>query len=33
MLHMAIVRSPIAHGRIVSIDTSAALAVEGVSRS
>jgi aerobic carbon-monoxide dehydrogenase large subunit len=24
MLHMAIVRSPIAHGRIVSIDTSAA---------
>ncbi len=30
MLHMAIVRSPIAHGRIVSIDTSAASAVEGV---
>ncbi|MDX1449175.1 MAG: aerobic carbon-monoxide dehydrogenase large subunit [Acidimicrobiia bacterium] len=30
MLHMAIVRSPIAHGRIVSIDTSAAQAVEGV---
>jgi carbon-monoxide dehydrogenase large subunit len=30
MLHMAIVRSPIAHGRIVSIDTSAAMAVEGV---
>ncbi|HVR31886.1 MAG TPA: aerobic carbon-monoxide dehydrogenase large subunit [Acidimicrobiia bacterium] len=30
MLHMAIVRSPIAHGRVVSIDTSAAMAVEGV---
>ncbi|MEX0756658.1 MAG: molybdopterin cofactor-binding domain-containing protein, partial [Acidimicrobiia bacterium] len=30
MLHMAIVRSPIAHGRIISIDTSAAMAVEGV---
>ncbi len=30
MLHMSIVRSPIAHGRIVSIDTSAAEAVEGV---
>ncbi|MGA7270835.1 MAG: aerobic carbon-monoxide dehydrogenase large subunit [Acidimicrobiia bacterium] len=30
MLHMAIHRSPIAHGRIVSIDTSAAEAVEGV---
>ncbi|MFP5331610.1 MAG: aerobic carbon-monoxide dehydrogenase large subunit [Acidimicrobiia bacterium] len=30
MLHMAIVRSPIAHGRIVSIDTSAAMAIEGV---
>jgi carbon-monoxide dehydrogenase large subunit len=30
MLHMAIVRSPIAHGRIVSIDTEAASAIEGV---
>ena len=30
MLHMAIVRSPIAHGRIVSIDTKAASALEGV---
>ena len=30
MLHMAIVRSPIAHARIVSIDTSAAEAMEGV---
>jgi len=30
MLHMAIVRSPIAHGRLVSIDASAAEAVEGV---
>lgn len=30
MLHMSIVRSPIAHGRIVSIDSSAAEAVEGV---
>ncbi|HEY7565536.1 MAG TPA: aerobic carbon-monoxide dehydrogenase large subunit [Acidimicrobiia bacterium] len=30
MLHMAILRSPIAHGRIRSIDTSAAQAVEGV---
>ena len=30
MLHMAIVRSPIAHGRILSIDTSAAQAREGV---
>lgn len=30
MLHMAIVRSPIAHGRIVSIDTTAAMATEGV---
>ncbi len=30
MLHMAIVRSPIAHGRINSIDTSAAEATEGV---
>jgi carbon-monoxide dehydrogenase large subunit len=30
MLHMAILRSPIAHGRIRSIDTSAAQAMEGV---
>ncbi|HSJ36150.1 MAG TPA: aerobic carbon-monoxide dehydrogenase large subunit [Acidimicrobiia bacterium] len=30
MLHMAIVRSPIAHGRIVSIDTAAAEELEGV---
>ena len=30
MLHMAILRSPIAHGRILSIDTSEAAAVEGV---
>ncbi|MGB7859088.1 MAG: aerobic carbon-monoxide dehydrogenase large subunit [Acidimicrobiia bacterium] len=30
MLHMAIHRSPLAHARIVSIDTSAAEAVEGV---
>ncbi len=30
MLHMAIHRSPLAHARIVSIDTSAAAAVEGV---
>jgi aerobic carbon-monoxide dehydrogenase large subunit len=30
MLHMAIVRSPIAHGRIVSIDSSAAEEIEGV---
>lgn len=30
MLHMAILRSPIAHGRIASIDSSAAEAVEGV---
>jgi carbon-monoxide dehydrogenase large subunit len=30
MLHMAIVRSPIAHGRIRSIDTSAAEQTEGV---
>ena len=30
MLHMAILRSPIAHGEIVSIDTSAALEIEGV---
>jgi aerobic carbon-monoxide dehydrogenase large subunit len=30
MLHMSIVRSPVAHARIVSIDSSAAEAVEGV---
>ena len=30
MLHMAIHRSPLAHGKIVSIDTSAAEAAEGV---
>ncbi|HEY5578824.1 MAG TPA: aerobic carbon-monoxide dehydrogenase large subunit [Acidimicrobiia bacterium] len=30
MLHMAILRSPIAHGRLVSIDASAAEALEGV---
>src|SRR5437879_12914321 len=30
MLHMAILRSPHAHARIVSIDTSAASAVPGV---
>src|SRR3970040_608851 len=30
MLHMAIHRSPLAHARIVSIDTSEASAVEGV---
>ncbi|HEY5890994.1 MAG TPA: aerobic carbon-monoxide dehydrogenase large subunit [Acidimicrobiia bacterium] len=30
MLHMAIHRSPLAHARIISIDTSAAEAVEGV---
>ena len=30
MLHAAIVRSPHAHARILSIDTSAALAMEGV---
>jgi carbon-monoxide dehydrogenase large subunit len=30
MLHMAILRSPLAHARIKSIDTSAAAAVEGV---
>jgi carbon-monoxide dehydrogenase large subunit len=30
MLHMAIHRSPVAHARILSIDTSAAEAVEGV---
>jgi aerobic carbon-monoxide dehydrogenase large subunit len=30
MLHMAILRSPIAHGRILSIDPSDAQAVEGV---
>jgi carbon-monoxide dehydrogenase large subunit len=29
-LYMAMVRSPIAHGRILSLDTSAALALEGV---
>ena len=30
MLHMAIHRSPLAHARIISIDTSAAEAVDGV---
>ena len=30
MLHMAMVRSPYAHARIKSIDTSAALAMPGV---
>jgi aerobic carbon-monoxide dehydrogenase large subunit len=30
MLHMSIVRSPVAHARIVSIDSSAAEALEGV---
>ncbi len=30
MLHSAILRSPFAHARIVSIDTSAALALPGV---
>src|SRR5690349_6786558 len=30
MLHMAILRSPVAHARIVSIDTAAASAMEGV---
>ncbi|MGH8868255.1 MAG: molybdopterin cofactor-binding domain-containing protein, partial [Actinomycetes bacterium] len=30
MLHMAVLRSPVAHARIVRIDTSAALAVPGV---
>jgi carbon-monoxide dehydrogenase large subunit len=30
MLHMAILRSPVAHGRIRSIDTSAAEAMDGV---
>ena len=30
MLHMAILRSPVAHARIVSIDTTEAAAVEGV---
>ena len=30
MLHMAILRSPVAHARIVSIDTEGALAVDGV---
>ena len=30
MLHMAILRSPVAHARIKSIDTSAAAAVDGV---
>ena len=32
VLHIAFVRSPIAHGRIVSVDTSAAEAVPGVLR-
>ena len=30
MLHMAILRSPVAHARIKSIDTSAAAAMDGV---
>jgi carbon-monoxide dehydrogenase large subunit len=30
MLHMAILRSPVAHARIVSIDSSAAQAIDGV---
>jgi len=30
MLHMAVVRSPLAHARIISVDLSAALALEGV---
>ena len=30
MLHMAILRSPVAHARIKSIDTSAAEAMDGV---
>src|SRR6266498_5766581 len=30
LLHMAILRSPLAHARITSIDTSQALALEGV---
>jgi carbon-monoxide dehydrogenase large subunit len=30
MLHMAILRSPVAHARITGIDTSAALALDGV---
>ncbi len=30
MLHMAILRSPVAHARIASIDTSAATALDGV---
>ena len=30
MLHMAILRSPVAHARIKSIDTSAAAAIDGV---
>jgi aerobic carbon-monoxide dehydrogenase large subunit len=30
MLHAAVLRSPIAHGRVASIDTSAALAMSGV---
>jgi len=29
-LHMATVRSPVAHARITNVDTSAALAAEGV---
>ena len=31
MLHAAFVRSPLAHARIVSIDVSAALALDGVA--
>ena len=31
LLHMAVVRSPYAHARITSIDTSAAKALRGVS--
>ncbi len=31
MLHAAIIRSPMAHGRIVSLDTSAALEMSGVT--
>src|ERR671912_2605878 len=30
MLHLALLRSPVPHARIVSIDTAAAAAVEGV---
>src|SRR5256885_10675028 len=33
MLHMAILRSPVPHARINSIDTSAAAALDGVVRS